>query len=76
MLYIKLINALGIGGSRDDSRLILCLLVSSVIKTTDDLERSNNARTDECKHSSTEQWRENLVKLRNLRSLRYRTKTP
>ena len=30
-------------------------------KTTDGFERSNNACTDECKHSSTEQWRENLV---------------
>ncbi len=50
-----------LGGSREDSRLILCLSASSVIKTTDDFRRSNNACTGECKHSSTEHWREDLV---------------
>ena len=39
-----------IGGSREDSRLLLCLSVSSAIKTPDGLERSNNAIVGGCKH--------------------------
>ena len=49
----------GIGGSRETPAY--CFFIINSEKTTDGFERSNNACTDECKHSSTEQWRENLV---------------